>query len=270
MHEHVLFEELFTGLLCIIYILAMLWALLQGAILLRRLRGSSSVPLLLLPPARVMLRALVLGIALPMVIYWVYSRLPVIGGREYGWLYMFQRFAMELLLLGGIVLWLPGHMIRRYIRQRCDELVIAIPDKMNGVTNNRRVRMATIFGLGVLILVSYTPFYISPFISVIEIMLGMSLLVIAWYFTVNMWQNFGLYYGTLARSIAPLYALAVIFLSLTVQPWLLNQEAKWLRQDTLCIGFMAKTQENTAISSTPEAKSAQRLHQLILQALEEN
>ncbi|HEX2950870.1 MAG TPA: permease prefix domain 1-containing protein [Armatimonadota bacterium] len=270
MHEHVLFEELFTGLLCTIYILAMLWALLQGAIWLHRLRGSSSVPLLLLPPARVMLRALVLGIALPMVIYWVYSRLPVIGGREYGWLYMFQRFAMELLLLGGIVLWLPGHMMRRYIRQRCDELAIAIPGKRDEVTNNRRVRMATIFGIGILILASYTSFNSSPLISVVEITLGVGLLVIAWYFTTNMRQNFGLYYGTLARSIAPLYALAVIFLSLTVQPWLLYQEAKWLQHDTLCMGFMAKTREDTAISLTSvEAQSSQRLHHVILQALEE-
>jgi hypothetical protein len=38
-------------------------------------------------------------------------------------------------------------------------------------------------------------------------------------------QQYGFYYGTLSRSLAPVYAFSIILLSLIAQPWLMYNEA---------------------------------------------
>ena len=101
MHEHVLAEEIAVQGVLLLLVLALLGTLAQGALWLYRLRRASAIPFLLLPPAKVMLNAVLLGIALPMLVYWLYSRCPVLGGREFSWSSdMWPRFIVELCVLG--------------------------------------------------------------------------------------------------------------------------------------------------------------------------
>ncbi|MHB9023287.1 MAG: hypothetical protein ACYC7E_03805 [Armatimonadota bacterium] len=82
-------------------------------------------------------------------------------------------------------------------------------------------------------------------------------------------ENFGLYYGTLARSLAPVYVLSIILFTFTAQPWLLYQEASWLRKDTALFGNLAKRDEETAGFTPMETRAAQKLTELIIKAVDQ-
>ena len=46
-------------------------------------------------------------------------------------------------------------------------------------------------------------------------------------------NTYGLYYGTLARSLMPVYACAVILIGVIGLPWLQKEESALLKQDPL-------------------------------------
>ena len=344
MLEHVLIEEAATNAITLLLLLALLGTLLQGALWLIRCRRAAAVPILLMPPARVLLRALALGLLLPMLLYWGYSRLPIIGGREYGWGYMWPRFSVELLLLAIMLLWLPARLLRKYIRQRCEELNVALPS----VRDERiSVWVARTVGLGTLALITiltmaivninedkigtwsfiillislalliYGALYILlrrecrqylsdlvrkiPLIYARLIMLttlialllvvipclihenydpiwhgitvllpaimGVAILIAACRFVYRRRREYGLYYGTLARSLAPVYAGAILLLTLLVQPCLLYSEAYWLRHDPLVFGYLASNHARVGCSVL-EAQACDRLEQLTDKALQ--
>jgi hypothetical protein len=81
-------------------------------------------------------------------------------------------------------------------------------------------------------------------------------------------KTYGLYYGTLARSLAPVYAFSIIFLSLTAQPWLMCNEAKWLRNDPLIFGHIADRGTETVGFTSIEARAASEYSRLLLKALD--
>ena len=200
-----------------------------------------------------MLRALLLGIALPMLLYWLYTRCPIVGGREYGWSSsMRPRFIVKLCLLGLLMLWLPARIIRRHLQQRCADLGITLPSPREERRMNWLVRGAGVAALLLLMaaikftthLLDVTTLQGLPYAAnvsrpsttwgqylltdtlVLAIGIGFAMLLVA------MWKRrqHALYYGTLARSLAPVYAFAILFLTLVVQPWLLYNEAHWLHQ----------------------------------------
>jgi len=264
MADHVMAEELFTYILMSVLVLALLGTLLQGAIWHYRLRQSASVPLLLMPPAKEVLCALLLGIALPMAVYWAYSRLPGIGGREFGWLSgMRTRFIVELCVLGIIMLWLPAHIIRGYIRRRCMELDIELPGRKEESSAGWKVRGAALTALIFASIAILLPADTGP---VLRTCLAIAIIALLYRYARGEHGGHSLYYGTLAKSLAPVYAVAVIFISLTVQPWLLYNEAHWLRQDKMIYGYLANP-HNISAFTAPEAKSTQRLNELIREAL---
>ncbi|HEY3378854.1 MAG TPA: hypothetical protein VGL77_15320 [Armatimonadota bacterium] len=208
MHEHVLFEETTVGMLLLGLMLALVGALLQGAWWLYRLRRAAAIPLLLMPPAREIMRALLYGIALPMLVYWLYSRAPIIGGREYGWSYLWWRFSAEQLFVLGIAFWLPAHLMRLFIRRRCTELDIDMPAAKVEAGINRKVGAGILSAVILLAIVSSISSDIStPFFKTSGICMAVALLIIAACYARKQRNAYGLYFGTLARSLAPVYAL---------------------------------------------------------------
>jgi hypothetical protein len=238
MHEHVLMEEAAIVTLLAVFLSVMLIAVVSGYLYLHGARGAASVPMLLLPPVKIVLRALLLGIALPMLIYWIYSRLPVIGGREYSISSAFRcRFASELFILWMVMFIVPIRIIRGYIRGRCRLLEIDVP-----ANRAETVIQVTMRILVLTILCTLAAAGMNGFSDLMVVILLLS--------AVGMIANLiharrehkrhPLYYGTLARSMVPLYALAIIFLALVVQPWLMYNEAKLLREDKVGIGYVGK------------------------------
>jgi len=237
MHEHVLYEEIGVGLLQTMLALLLLGAVLQGMLWHYRLRAAASAPLLLLPPAREIARVLWWGLALPILIFAVYSRLPVIGGREYSWMAHWGRFTLEMLALGILVLWLPSRMIHRYVRRRCEDLDIIMPP-----AREERIIALVARGMGYSAIVLALIAVLLPIDSTPEtvklggIVIALLLTVLGVRYAAAKRKDYGLYYGTLARSMAPLYAFTIILLAVVVQPLLLSREAAWLRKDTLLWG----------------------------------
>jgi len=129
MHEHVLAEEILLQVILAVLTLLMIASILQGYVSLFRQSRAASVPLLLVLPAADIVRAFLLGILLPMAVYWAYSRLPIIGGRQFGLTStLWPRFAAEYLILGLSMVLIPFTIVRRRIRRRCDDLDVAVPD----------------------------------------------------------------------------------------------------------------------------------------------
>lgn len=270
MHEHVMAEEGAMNVLLVLLVLALIGTLAQGVVWLYRLRRAGSVPILLLPPTKVVARAILLGVALPVVAYWLYSRMPVSGGREFSLTsYMWPRFAAEMLVVAIIVLWLPSHILRKYIRRRCGELEIPVPEVKDEAATNRRVRAAVFAGLVLVGAAIFAPVVEWPHIRAAGVAMGVVLIIWALLYARDMRKDYGLYYGTVARSLAPLYALSVLLLSLTAQPWLVYNEAKCLRNDTLIYGHLADRRSETVSFTAIEMRATQDYSDKLLKALDD-
>jgi|GEM_PF-1443506 len=322
MHEHVLFEERFVQIMQVLFALLLLGALIQGAIWHFRLREAASVPLLLQPPAQEVLRVLWWGLALPLLIFWLYSRLPVVGGREYCFYYQKWRFMLEFMAMGIILLWLPEHLIRRYVRRRCEDLDIVPPDRKKEFITSLKVKGASLavllciagiaaisrdnslsvsliisfavpllalaivlaiihfssrihrerkmpYGLAAVIaafLVCYL--LITPyFLPLISVALTLSLLWILLRYTENIRHLHALYYGTLARSIAPFYAFSILFFAFVIQPWQLTSELYWLHKDKVIYSYLANRRNAPTAFSSIEERITREFTQKVLEGL---
>ncbi|MHB0936941.1 MAG: permease prefix domain 1-containing protein [Armatimonadota bacterium] len=266
MHEHVLIEEAAVQLLQVLFVLALLGMLMQGAIWHYRLRRAASVPLLLLPPAKEILRALWWGIVLPLAVYWLYSRLPIIGGREYSFKYMGLRFGAEMLIVGILALWIPARLIGRYVRRRCENLDIPLPPASEA-PKQRKLQVAMISAIALLVINIGIPFeYLTVKMFGTVLLVGFIAAIVR--YAVLIRQHYGLYYGTLARSMAPLYAFAILFLALIAQPWLLANEAYWLRKDTLVCTYLSRTDNLPKGFTSLEGKVVEAYSRRLVQVLE--
>lgn len=267
MHEHVMIEEIAVNAVLSLLALLLIGTLTQGFLWHFRLRGSDAVPLLLLPTAKQLARALLLGVIVPLAAYWLYSRLPTIGGREYGWFSeMWPRFVIELFLLAVVLLWLPAHLVRRSIRHRCDDLEIALPGKREEIVAGWQVRGAVFAALLLAAPSLVIPGDVSPILRIAGVALAVVIAAMVVRAVGRRRSVHGLYYGTVARSLVPVYALTIMTLVLLAQPWLLYQEASWLRRDTLIFGAVADRQGDVSLTAL-EIRAAREYDRLLMEAL---
>ncbi len=336
MHEHVLAEEAFVQVLLFVLTAALVGSLISGFIWFRRMRGAASVPLLLVLPASDILRALLLGTLLPMLVYWVYSRMPVIGGREYSLWVIWPRMLAEGCILGLVMFWVPAGMVRKAIRRRCADLEVPVPSVRQEIgsswkSTGRLILAAALLAMAIQVDCSYEfdAYLASPYLSVLA---GLFLIVAAMlcmvyaaakqrgamglglggillaaaallvysgasvdyispsYYQMALWlgcgalaiwmgvsavvyvargrDQYGLYLGTVARSIAPVYALAILFIALTIQPWLVWNETIWLREDKVGLGYVARAAAEPMARSSHEAQASGTYTAAIRKALE--
>jgi hypothetical protein len=271
MHEHVMAEEAAAGILTTVLFLMLLAAVFQAMIWFVRLRRAGSAVILLLPPAKVMAKSILLGAVLPMLIYSVYTRIPVIGGREFALTsYMCPRFVLEMFITAVVVLWLPIRFLRGYVRRRCIELDIPVPD----ARSERRISRRGWGAMAAAVVVGSAALFIadkgSPLVTTAGILLAILLVVAALWQTVRSRGEYGLYFGTLTRSIAPVYAIVIILLSVVVMPLQMRSEADLLRHDQLMYGYIHDHSSKTAGFTRLESEASQVYQQMILKALEPN
>jgi hypothetical protein len=182
-----------------------------------------------------------------MGVYITYSSLPILSGRGTSLAGgMYGRFLWEMGTLELIMLLVPIQIIRGYIRGRCAELGIEIP----------QVRNEIITGIGILAVVLASIVLVMSLLCVgdpsrlaymgdlfmLVSLIGIPItLAIVGYGIFCLWKKHGrydLYYGTMACTIAPMYAITIILLSFTVQPYLMYNEATLLAKDTIVFGAM--------------------------------
>jgi hypothetical protein len=227
--------------------------------------GSQSAPLLLLPSWRDLLRFVLLGVVVPFVVFLAWTLWSPWSGQAYGLEYAGHRTAGELVLLATAFLVLPAWLALRAFRRRCAELELAQPGglprlltwvllavtlvplvgAMIAPGSRDRVELGgAIVGTGTLILAAF--------------------LAIAFIVTLGAPRSQGRILGTLSRSLIPVFALAILMLSLIVQPALRMQERRFLRADTL-------VWDTKEVGFTPfETRLTTQLRDAIQEAMAEN
>ncbi len=267
MHEHVMMEEGVTLGTLVVLALLLIGTLVQSILWLYRLRQAASVPILLMPPGKLIVRALVFGIVVPVLIYWFYTRVLPFGGRDYGLAsVMWPRFVAELSVMALLMLSIPTIIIRRYIRRRCVDLNIAVPSVKNEIVSTLIVRVATILAV-LLVVATDTNRDISPVVSSLGVVFAIVIIALGIRYIIRKRTQHGLYYGTLAKSLVPIYAVSMILISVTVHPLLLRSEASLLRKDKLIFGYLADKHSSTVGFTGMEQKASQRYWRLLKQAL---
>jgi hypothetical protein len=261
--DYMLAEEGSAMLLQVLLVLGLLAALVQSAVWYGITRRGRSAPLLLLPEAEALARVGLLGVLLPIAVYALLTRIPAISFRHYNLTTMWPLFAVEMGAL-LLALWLvPACLAGRLVRRRCETLGVPVPP----VAQDRREKAllagailgwaglcAATFAAG-----SYLAF--EPLLLLVPVLL----ITIGAYLILRLcWRTrreYALYHGTVARSLAPVFALAVLLLAAVVQPALQAQEARLLRQDRLFF--------NTRPGDLPETRITQIYKERLLAVLEE-
>ncbi|MHB0937401.1 MAG: hypothetical protein ACYDCO_09035 [Armatimonadota bacterium] len=250
LYEYTMLEQFAASLAILLLAVLMLVAAVTGYAWLRALRERGAVPLLLLPNWRESARIVLLGLVLPLAVYVLYSRLPI-GGREYGLYTNWPRFLAEMVVMLGLLLYLPERLMRTAIRRRCYELDIPLPKPgMPLITLallTAVISGAAIVGFNIMLGIStgseldrmfgrFAGSLVAFLVLLLAICIAVLVTLLLVRAAVRYWRtrrggDFALYRGTLARSLIPLYAAAVILLGGLAQPLLLREEACWLRQD---------------------------------------
>lgn len=196
-----------------------------------------TAPLLLLPSWRIALETLGLAILLPMFLYFAFTRWSGLSSFENGiedWRLLF----LELGLLDVSFLAASTLLSASYIRKLCQAIDIPIPKPAKSLL----IKLCW-GGMGILCLCCAASKQIFGHQGDLETGLylfgiGMGLIIcgvgIAVFIKGCMSRNtYGLYYGTLARSLMPVYACAIILIAVIGLPWLQKEESALLNKDPL-------------------------------------
>lgn len=242
--------------------------------------------MLLLPSWQESARIIGVGVLLPLVVYYLYTRSPL-GGREYGMFYMRWRFLTEMGLVTLLLAWLPGMLARRYVRRRCRQLGVPVDAEKQTMWRIVRYLLGALLfvavNIGMLLLgavlteMIYDRIYewaVHLFVTYVCTLVLGDLLFLRWLIPrarqrqreagPRVLPANALYRGTVARSLVPVYAFAIVLLAMTVQPYLLHQEAKWLRADRI---FFPR--EDSGLFMPIETRVVRQLQAEMLQAAEE-
>ena len=250
------------------YILCFLSGSMIGAWILcmvcQKASDGGSVPLLLLPPWRVALGILGFGIILPVTLYFAYTRWSGLSSYENS-IEDFRFLFLEVNLLNMSILAALTLLSTAYFRKRCQALDITVPKPTNplliklfwlGVGSLCLCCAATKKLFGSQETLETTLLLFSVGMGLILCGAGLVVYIKGW----DSGRTHGLYYGTLARSIMPVYACAVILIGGICLPWLQKEESTLLKKDTL---FAPHPQGFTVV----EGKLTQRLQTELADAL---
>ena len=229
-------EQFYMSYILCIFVVAIIgtWILFMACESASKGRKPS---LFLLPPWRGVLKTLGLAILLPMFLYFAFTRWSGLSSFENGiedWRLLF----LELGILGVSFLAASTLLSASYIRKRCQTLDVPIPKPANSFL----IKLCW-GGMGILCLCCAASKKIFGYQGALETGLylfgtGMGLIIcgigIVVFIKGCMSRNtYGLYYGTLARSLMPVYACAIILIGLIGLPWLQKEERALLKKDPL-------------------------------------
>ena len=233
------------------FVIAILNILLGGGMLLaliviffwRWCTGTKAI--LLTPPIKVIGKILLWAIVIPVATYLLISTVGIIGGHEYS--IMFNSSVVFQILL--LLIFIPGitfYLVKRQVIMRCRQLEIDLPEQKKLSKPRIIVLWSIIAILGIAALVPYTPtkfngitikFIILPTIALALIAIFLIAITAAAKFIIAFQQRqYAIYYGALAKTLLPILALAVVFLTLICIPALKRQEATLIKQDNVLFG----------------------------------
>jgi len=234
--DRIVIEQFNQSYILCIFVVAIIGTLILFMVCQSASKGRTP-PLLLLPSWRIAMETLGLAILLPMFLYFAFTRWSGLSSFENGiedWRLLF----LEIGLLDVSFLAASTLLSAAYIRKRCQTLDITIPKPANSFL----IKLCW-GGMGILCLCCAASKKLFGHQVALETGLylvgsGMGLIVggvgIVVFIKGCMSRNtYGLYYGTLARSLMPVYACAVILIGVIGLPWLQKEESALLKQDPL-------------------------------------
>lgn len=235
--ELVLLERTALGALLFLLLLLLLLriAALCGLGLWRRLRRGQGEPprFLILPSPAAAGRILGLGVLLPLVLFWLYTRHSGAAGREYSLNYLGSRFLLELFLLGATILYASVAMTARVVRERCEALRIPAPEAK--LEQNRGLLVAALgfTWSGCLALrwnLGWWPVLLAAPAGFLLLAHGGAFMLMA-----LACRRYRAFFDIMPRSLMPLFAALAIILGSLVHPHLVWEEAVHLRNDKLLV-----------------------------------
>ena len=254
MIEHIMLERASLTVFIAIFLLMLLGC---GVVFLRwrSVRGAASAPLLLLPDLPTLARTIGLSVVVPVAVYFAYTRFTPFSGREFALQYAAPRFLLELLLLEVIILHCSISMTSRWIRKRCSELAIDMPASSGTEPFLALWIPAGLLAVSLGILwrvahINHDPGHAVAVVLAVVMCAAVGIIVTAPFIILfrllRGGRQYGLYVGTLARSLMPVFAAVVIVVGAVGHPYLALAETHWLQQERLIsdseypgIGFTA-------------------------------
>jgi hypothetical protein len=250
-YEVTMAEQLGFGALMLLLTLGLLAAAGVYAYWAIRLRGARTAPLLLVPTGADAARVLGGGVLLPVLAWLLYTSLPL-GGRAYGFSYLWVRLLVEFGVLAVLLVGLPAVLTVPLVRARCRRLGIELPPERRFVFPWRTVliiiaAVAALYGIVCLAQSEALYYWREPWATLMIVVLigawiaGIVLLLrrLGWQWRLaNTPAPAALYRGTVAYALLPAYAAAVLLLALTVRPYLDAREQRCLRDDRLVFPSM--------------------------------
>ena len=234
--DRIVIEQFNLSCILCYFVVAIIGTLILFMVCQSASKGRTA-PLLLLPSWRIAMETLGLAILLPMFLYFAFTRWSGLSSFENG-IEDWRLLGLEVGLLDVSFLAASTLLSASYIRKRCQALDIPIPKPANSFL----IKLCW-GGMGILCLCCAASKKIFGHQGALETGLyllgsGMGLIVggvgIVVFIKGCMSRNtYGLYYGTLARSLMPVYACAIILIAVIGLPWLQKEESALLKQDPL-------------------------------------
>ena len=234
--DRIVIEQFSLCYLLCIFVVAIIGTLILFMVCQSASKGRIA-PLLLLPSWRVALGTLCLAILLPIFLYFAFTRWSGLSSFENS-IEDWRLLGLEIGLLDISFLAASTLLSASYIRKRCQALDITIPEPANSFL----IKLCW-GGMGILCLCCAASKKLFGHQVALETGLylfgmGMGLIIsgagIVFFIKGCMSRNtYGLYYGTLARSLMPVYACAVILIGGICLPWLQKEESALLKKDPL-------------------------------------
>jgi hypothetical protein len=205
----------------------------------RRMRDGGDCTLLLLPEPGEVVALLGLGVLAPLIGYYLVTRWLPWAGRDLSLLYGGVPFAAQLVVLFIAMLGFLGALAARFVRRRCRELLLPVPPPAPFAW---RVFAGVMLALLAIPAVTWGAWFkpddypLAVMAGVFAVMLlvpGMAWAVWRLVREVDYGRSCAAYYGSLARTLLPVIALALILVNVSSRPYLRMAERRLLQSDTL-------------------------------------
>ena len=270
--EYTILDQATCGVAGLILVVLMFGAL-GVALRWRFLRGGASAPLLLLPDAPQFARILGYGVLLPLGLYLAWTHLPLPHGRGEGLSVNWPAALILVVLLVAGIVTTTVTLAARAIRIRCKTLGIEVPPAGKSPYLIWGISLAI-----ALICASFAAFGPTEMAGVTgwhdALLVGLGGLGAVWLtaalaactiFLRGLFgsSRYGLYRGTVARSLIPYFALATVLLTLVSQPYLSRRESRLIASDPL---IQPATSKTSAGFTRLEARLVERLRSEMLKA----
>jgi hypothetical protein len=240
--EYTVAEEGLLLVLNQIFFFSIIGALLTA--LYWRLRSQRKA-LLLAPPLKLIGKVFLSAICLPLMAYLIISLLGGIGGHRYNCAISMANLAAQFALLLLIIPSILFIQTRQYVRQRCIDLDVPVPEQKRRLTKKVLI-WGSLFIFSIIALLPAEIFstknQVSPYCLVCVMIVAALLATIFIMFIIqyfSMRKPYALYYGALSRAWVPVLALAMIFMTLFVGPYLGWRQASLIKQDKIIYGKAA-------------------------------